>query len=110
MFAYRSAWQCHSVDPALRTSKDWPVKRLTVHKKKIENFHIKAEKLVLVAVHSHASLIVADINCQAPRKLILAMPCCVPQELTRHPDRESKDFGVWSPHNTWRVWMPGGPC
>lgn len=106
LFAFRSAWDCYSVDPHLDKDKAWRTERLTICPKKIEELSFKAEKMVVVAVHSHANLKIADEHCHADQKLIIAIPCCVPQELDRPPDKEYVDMGIWSPKNTVKIWFP----
>lgn len=120
LFAVRSAWTCHSVDPALRetgsngvvgrpVSRGWRrIDRLTVHPRRIEDVAIEAERVVIVAVHSHAPLDAALRSVRAQDVAVVAMPCCVPQDLGAPPDVAYEDDGVWSPQRTIRVWRSVG--
>jgi hypothetical protein len=104
LFAFRSRWDCHSIDPVLR--KDYPVNRLTCHKQRIQDFpKMEAGKLVLVAVHSHAPLDVAYHKFTAKERVTIAIPCCVRQEIGRPPDMAYHDASIWSPHNLVKVWF-----
>ena len=104
LFAFRSRWDCHSIDPVLR--KTYPsVARLTCHKSLIQDFpEMEVSKLVLVAVHSHAPLGVAYQKFKARDRITVAIPCCVKQEIGRVPDFEYRDEHIWSPHNLVKVW------
>lgn len=104
-FAYRSGWTAHSVDPALR-ERDYNVHRLLVHKKKIEDFSLVTDDpVVVVAVHNHASLDATLDVIQSPLIGVVAMPCCFTQTVRdQEPDIVYRDGGVWSPHDTIKVW------
>ncbi len=108
MFAFRSAWRCISVDPALRLSASYDsVKRLELRQCRIQDTVIEAKKLVIVAVHSHATLAetLGAIRMTAPGNVgIVAMGCCVPLVLDREPDAQWRDPGVLSPQNLIKVW------
>jgi len=105
MFAFRSAWRCWSVDPRLRS--DWSaVQRLHVKPQRVEDCEpMHTDKLVIVAVHSHAPLDVACQKFTAEQRVVIAIPCCVPQERERPPDFEYVDKGIWSPQNKVMVWI-----
>lgn len=117
-FALRSAWRCISVDPNLKetgrhgvrgrpTSRHWrTVDRLTVHAKRIEDVSIHCDgPAVIVAVHSHAQLPGAVAAVRAPRVAVVAIPCCVRQELRgQAPDIDYRDGGILSPENRVLVW------
>ena len=109
MFAFRTAWQCASVDPNLKVKESYNrIRRLTLYPVRIEEFpasHYK--KLFIAAVHSHAPLDVVCDRLTADLRVVMAMPCCVAQERERPPDLEYYDFGVWSPKNKIRVWVDG---
>jgi len=107
VFAVRSKWQCHSIDPLLR-DKNWSmIQRLTLHRRKVEDAILDlhdASIVVIVAVHSHA--LIKDIltNVLGQPRHLVALPCCVPQEI---PNREFigyQDTQIWSPKNTFRIW------
>jgi hypothetical protein len=108
-FAYRSRWQAISVDPRLK--KCWikannkqAIQRIDVRPKRIEDVRVEADSVVLVAVHSHADLRVAIKSIVAKRIAVVAMPCCVKQELDTKPDIEFRDTGIWSMHNLIKIW------
>ena len=102
LFALRSAWNCWSVDPALK-DKAWSIKRLQLVKQKIETATLPAmEKSVVVAVHSHGPLLLRP---EWNVKLVVAIPCCLPQDMAGvFPDSEYRDRGIWSPKNLVKVW------
>lgn len=106
-FAFRSNWKCVSIDPELRAPENWQrsIKRLTCHAKKIEAMgRVKYPKVVIVAPHSHAPLEVALDRFQGKRRHVVAMPCCVRQELNRLPDTKYDDWGIHSPQRAVMVW------
>jgi hypothetical protein len=104
MFAFRTAWTCYSVDPNLKDKK-WPVLRVHCHRKKVEDMRpLHVKKMVIAAVHSHAPLDIVEQKFTADQRTIVAIPCCVRQELEREPDLEYVDKGIWSPQNTVKVW------
>ena len=111
MFAFRTRWNCISIDPNLN-HKEWEnkIKRLTLFRKKIEDVHpMHFPKLVIAAVHSHAPF---DLVCErftADERLAIAIPCCYVQERERPPDLEYVDIGIWSPKNVVKVWWDGPP-
>jgi hypothetical protein len=117
LFALTTAWTCEGVDPVLKrqakgvsncfglslTLEQWCSDQDDV----IVN---GTSPLVVVAVHSHASL--APLEAQIGRRelLVVALPCCVPQML-RRPDgalyqctRTYQDQHVLSEQRTVKVW------
>lgn len=106
-FAVQTEWRCHSVDP-LATGGDKKFKalgNLWTHKLHIERMPImKADKVVIVAVHSHAKLKNAVAQVNAKELCVMAMPCCVPQQLDIEPDIRYRDGSVWSPCNEVLLW------
>lgn len=112
-FAYRSLWQCVSIDPNLgRYAKEHDIMRLKILDKKVENVKLEpAKKAVIVCTHSHAP-IKASIECiDAEEKLVVTMPCCVDQSI-RHGIGWSKvadyrDPCILSPHDRIEVWYQG---
>ena len=106
MVAMRSAWEVYSVDPLIKDKKEWKnIKRLNIVQKRIEDFSIEAEKAVILAVHNHSKLIdcVKAVK-NAKHISIIAIPCCVRQELYVKPDLEKFDRGIWSPQNKILIW------
>lgn len=112
LFAFLTKWHCYSIDPRMRVPFEWNtrIQRLTASPNKIEDIQETLRQLlntfssvVFVAVHSHADLsIVEKIN--HPNKSVVAIPCCVKQELQTKPDVEYADFGILSPERTVLVW------
>lgn len=109
LFAFMSAWDCHSIDPNLKEHQDYPgVDRLTLHKKKVEHFSISADTAVLVAVHSHANLDNAVNSIKADKMLVVAIPCCIKQEISgEEPIEEYADWGNFSPKRNVKIWRLG---
>jgi hypothetical protein len=105
-FAYRTRWRCVSVDPLLRTpSKYAGIQRLSCEVRRVEELsQWYLDAAVIVAVHSHASLPATLRSIGATRRAVVAIPCCVRQELKRDPDIEYKDYGIFSPHRTVKIW------
>jgi hypothetical protein len=104
-FAWQSAWRCHSVDPRLRASSRWDrVPRLVVHPRRIEDCWFSARQVVVVAVHSHVGLAASLASVTAEEVLLVALPCCVPVDLTERPDLCYDDGHVLSAQRTIYVW------
>lgn len=113
MFAFRSKWQCLSIDPGLRKT-EWRTDRLYCIPKKIEDVRplcwmAPCERAVIVAVHSHAKLQDSLRIVNAKHLAVIAIPCCVPQRLRGpdgdvKPDRRYRDTGIWSPKNEVLIW------
>lgn len=122
-FALRSAWQCYSVDPACHeTSKrghayrpamrGWTaLQRLSVYPKRIEDVSIKATgPVVIVAVHSHASLEAAVRSVSTPSSIsVIAIPCCKLQRLHVLHDLEYEDPAILSPRRRVLIWRNVAP-
>lgn len=107
LFAFRSAWQCCSIDPNLRRKMRWNgIYRLDLFNEKIEDVEDQhTGKLVIAAVHSHAPLNVACEKLTADKRMVIAIPCCVKQTRERPPDIEYVDKGIWSPENKVQIWI-----
>lgn len=105
-FAFRSRWECRSVDPIM--DKSWlaegRIERLRCEALRIEDYMVVADRVLVVAVHSHARLPVTLKSIVAERIAVVAIPCCVELELPAPPDVEYQDFGILSPERTVRVW------
>jgi len=104
-FAYRTAWQCYSVDPQLRP-RIYNIKRLSLHRCKVEEFGFHEKKnVLLVCVHSHAPLDKAVQSITNYNQLaIISIPCCVHQKIDRPPDLVYRDENIHSPKNEVLVW------
>ena len=107
-FAFRSNWICHSIDPNLKGGKlRWNnIARLTLHPDKARYVEpIKCPSTaVVVAVHSHADLREAILVANAPRIVVISIPCCVPQKLSVPPDKRYVDKAIISPKNEVLIW------
>lgn len=119
-FAFRSAWQCHSIDPRLKVVGKHPrVQRLHCHAWTDREFvqSHTAETfaslcpVVVVAVHNHGSLDPLVHVISSPQIVVVSIPCCVEQTITTpgtgekiRPDREYQDMGIWSPKRTVKIW------
>lgn len=104
-FAFRSSWRCISVDPLLRVNDPWPIQRLELHPKRIEEIRIRAPRVVVVAVHSHARLDAALRSIEAEDLAVVAIPCCVPQILgAQDHDHNYVDHGILSPQRNIYIW------
>lgn len=112
-FAFRTAWQCHSIDPRMKVSwlegqrKADKVARLRSYRSRVEHMPVieAGDRAVVVAVHSHARLAEAVAMVEAREVAVIAIECCVRQELEREPDLSYRDRGVLSPCNRVDVWF-----
>ena len=104
LFAFRTKWICHSIDPNLR-DQVWDVKRLTCHRARLEDVRIESEvPVVVVAVHSHAPLHCCFESIKAPKMAIVEIPCCVGQVMHARPHLNYRDPAIWSPKNEVKIW------
>jgi len=121
LFAFRSAWKCHSVDPRLNAKSYFSIDRLFVHRITIEtamaNFKVEKvrssfrpdPRMVVVAVHSHAPLeCVAELD----PDIVVAIPCCVPQTFSAdgYHYAEHRDVAILSQHNIVKTWWKEPTC
>lgn len=115
-FAFRSAWTCFSVDPAMRAEwiRESRIARLHAYRAKILGFagwspdtvHAKAfARCIVVAVHSHASLraSVQAAKALATRVSVVSIPCCVPDDI-EPPTLSYEDADIASSHRRVNVW------
>ena len=76
------------------------IDRLKIYPIKAEEFKIPfVKKILIVAVHSHASLqkVVENIKYQTFSTIdIISIPCCVSDDLGRQPDISYLDWGIHS--------------
>lgn len=109
-FAFRSAWQCHSIDPKLTNRAMWSrIDRLTTHKAKAEDVRIKCKRAVVVAVHSHAPLQAAINTVKGAEEIgVVAIPCCFEQKLFCDANIVYEDAGIDSPKRSVYVWQSVG--
>ncbi len=109
LFAFRTKWQCISIDPLLKDCADYEekIQRLTCYDSKVEDIHpsrLEFDKVVIVAVHSHASLQNILQHVKGKVRSLVAIPCCVPYVHESIRPIEYSDSGIWSPKNTVKVW------
>lgn len=111
LLVFRTAWTVGSIDPRLRPKEAYEaIDRLLVIPLTIEQMATcfepgqGPEKALIVAVHSHADLKTAVSLIKAKQKAVIAIPCCVSQDLDIPPTFEYDDWGIWSPERTVKVW------
>ncbi len=106
LFATRTAWDCYSIDPMMRDFQ-YPVKRLQTYKNKIEelDFNFKDDIIVIVCVHSHATIknILAHIH--GKERHLVTIPCCVPHVISNKSYIGYADANIWSEKNEIKVWI-----
>lgn len=112
LFAFRTKWQCISVDPALKKT-DWGIDHLICIKERIENVTNemyskkidvgKVRKVIFVAVHAHCTIQEILGNFNHPIRTLVAIPCCVPYN-DLPADKEYIDHCIFSPENTVKIW------
>lgn len=106
LFALRSRWTCHSVDPLLAV-RDYGIRRLEMHPYQAEDVTLDVEgDVVLVAMHSHASFEAALSTVPRARRVAyVCVPCCVSKALAPWaPDELYVDDGILSPDRRVYVW------
>jgi hypothetical protein len=134
LFAFRTAWRCVSIDPALRTSKSRPwagIHRLEEYPRKVQDVTIDitgdSSHVVVVAWHAHVKLFEAlaclsfdgipwDVaNPRASRELrrrvaVVSCACCQFEPHQRRmpdgssPDAEFEEHSVPGDKRIIRVW------
>jgi len=107
LFAFRTKWQCISIDPQLKQEKipywEQNVERLKCYPNKVEDLDLCFKKCVIVAVHSHADLHSTLQHIRGEVRSMVAIPCCVSYNHELKP-KEFRDAGIWSPKNLVKVW------
>jgi hypothetical protein len=112
LFAFRSGWSVHSVDPKIRQRDVYRrVDRLEVVPSRVQDWRLSAERVVVLAVHAHVGLPESLASIEANEVAVVAIPCCEPLTLPQPPDIVYRDHGILSPQNSVRVWrrVGGGP-
>lgn len=102
LFAFLTKWNCISVDPFMK-EREWNVDRLSTYKGKIEDLNLHYKDVIIVAVHSHASMRETLKHVTGDRRSMLAIPCCVPYN-DINPTIEYRDMAIWSPKNLVKIW------
>jgi len=97
--ALRSAWTVKSVDPKMGLR--WvrgkhTIKRLSCVRANAEALTYVAQRIVILATHSHASMTALLAKCHAQRVDIISLPCCVKDGLGE-PTRSYDDADCISP-------------
>ena len=104
--AFRTSWNCISVDPEMNFENNGRVRRLECIKSKVEDVsggHYK--KLVIAHVHSHAKIDETLKKFSGDEMVVVSMPCCVRQFISgKEPTETVVDKSVWSPKNKLVVW------
>lgn len=107
LFAFRTKWNCVSIDPNLKVEKilfwESNIQRLKCIPKQVEEVDLNFEKVVIVAVHSHANLQSTLSHIRGKVRSLVAIPCCISYNHATKP-KEYQDSGIWSPKNTVKVW------
>jgi hypothetical protein len=107
LFALRTAWNCHSVDPVLNANTDYSsIRRLSIYINRIEHINLRFGDMatIIVLPHSHAKMEDVLDHVVASLRHVVSMPCCVKHDI---PNREYIGFvdeGVWSEKNTVKIW------
>jgi hypothetical protein len=105
-FALRTRWNVISIDPALRNPASvGDIERLECNVRHVQDCtprHFK--RLLVVAVHSHATLAQTFSTLSGDDVGVVAIPCCVPLELDAKPTADYRDGGIHSPKNRVLVW------
>jgi hypothetical protein len=108
LFAHRSKWLTYSIDPAMRHKEYFgKFERVNPIAAKAQDCSIAVTgALVLVLVHSHATIEQAMAAFSGWSELhIIAIPCCVPQDIPGKWRYSRQDTNIWSPKNEVRVWL-----
>jgi len=105
-FAFRSPWNVISIDPNLRNPRSvGDIERLECNVKRVQDCAPRHfPKLLIVAVHSHATLEETMSTLSGDEVGVIAIPCCVPLELDAKPIADYRDGGIHSPKNRVLVW------
>lgn len=105
-FALRSRWNVISIDPLLRSpSSVADIDRLECVVRKVQECqprHFK--RLLVVAVHSHATLEETFSALSGDEVGVIAIPCCVPLVIDTKPIADYRDGGIHSPQNRVVIW------
>jgi hypothetical protein len=86
---------------------EWRIKRLTVFRGKVEEFHLDCSPfsaVIILLVHSHATVKACLERITGTVRHVVAIPCCVPHELPGKPYIGYEDYNIWSPKRTVKVW------
>jgi hypothetical protein len=111
LFAFRTKWNCYSIDPALR-EQNYSVNRLNDFAVHVEKFNLSSLKkgcknIIIVLVHSHAPMkaVLNKFRSCSEKLHIVAIPCCVEQNIPNKPYIGYQDTNILSPKNEVRIWV-----
>lgn len=119
LFALRSAWNVISIDPQMKLNwNEGPLKirRLTLIKENVEDYYqdFGDNPLIIIHVHSHASLKSSLKSLRSVNTSIIAIPCCVKQVIIKNewnnnkyevsPDKVYRDNAILSQKNEVKIW------
>lgn len=121
--AHLTQWQVHSIDPGMKEnwerveSECLPIQNLQLYPCAIEDTVLRlspqTSRVVLVFVHSHASLEVsvektraalesAEVSCA--RVDAVSLPCCLDDDLGRPPDEQFENQHILSVHRKVQIY------
>lgn len=109
LFAFRTHWQCYSIDPNLNQARDWEhcIQRLRIERRRVEDetLDLRAfDHVVIAMVHSHAPMKETLKHVLGRVRHVVALPCCVPMEIPSRPYFGLDDHNIWSPKHTIKLW------
>lgn len=106
VFAFMTKNNIYSIDPNLKKADyfEQNIQRLKCLRSRVEDINFESEKVIIVAVHSHASLKNTLEHIKGDQRALIAIPCCISYNHSKKPDYEYKDPGIWSPKNVVKVW------
>jgi len=105
-FAFLTKNKVYSIDPNLKTPEYFEknIQRLKCLRSKVEDIDFNSEKVIIVAVHSHAPLNKVLENIKGDQRALVAIPCCISHKHSKNPDLEYNDPGIWSQKNLVKIW------
>lgn len=107
MFAFRSNWNVISIDPNMRLLEKWSdIKRLKVVRDKVTDRSetIKAEKAIIVGVHSHAKASDSWNLVESKKKIFVNMPCCYESDMSFQYSQSYRDDLIPSEKNKIEIY------
>jgi hypothetical protein len=107
MFCHMTRWQCYAVDPNLKKDVQYnEFRNLTLRRCKAEEMPIIQSDypIIVVGVHSHATMKATFDMVWSPDSWFFMMSCCVPQHTWKEPIDSYKDHAIPSEKNEIRVW------
>ena len=107
LFAFRTSWECYSVDPLLRVENNYHIDRLTLFKNKIEDLDMDFpdRPVIIVSVHGHAKMRDMLDHIHGKTRHLLTIPCCEQHTIPNKPYIGYTDSNVWSEKNEIKIWL-----